>query len=205
MWLESRLDRTDRSFCSVEITPLHGTSPEEIFGTFRNHLNDLLHHTITEAPLVQLITADRASLEFRQGGDSVAVKVGRGYYLFLSQTLEAKKIKAKEYRLRTLAYAYRIGFGPRREDEWFVRWEYNSREHIDALHPRHHCHLAAAAHCGGKEFSLEKLHIASGWVTIEEVIRFLIYELKVRPKSADWDARLQASEELFRKWTARSL
>lgn len=58
--------------------------------------------------------------------------------------------------------------------------------------------------CGGKFLSLEKLHIATGWVTIEEVIRFLIHELKVRAKNSDWDARLRASEEKFRKWTYRS-
>lgn len=185
---------------------MQGESPKEIFRKFLDHLNELLHHTITQAPLVQLISGSRTSFEFRQSGDSIAVPVGRGYYLFLSQTLEARKMKAKEYRLQTLAYAYRVGFGPRRNDEWFVRWEYNSREHIpDALHPRHHCHISATATCGGKEFSLEKLHIASGWVTIEEIIRFVIHELRVKPKSRDWDARLQDSEKLFRQWTSRSV
>jgi hypothetical protein len=55
-----------------------------------------------------------------------------------------------------------------------------------------------------QELSLAKLHIASGWVTIEEKIRFLIHELGVKPFSEDWDEILHQSEEKFREWTARS-
>ncbi len=51
----------------------------------------------------------------------------------------------------------------------------------------------------------DKLHLSTGWVTIEEVIRFLIAEAGVKPKSADWDDTLLRSEELFRKWTERTI
>jgi len=52
---------------------------------------------------------------------------------------------------------------------------------------------------------LDKLHLSTGWVTIEEVIRFLIAEMGVKPKTADWDAELIKSEELFKQWTARDV
>ena len=92
------MDGTRSAFRSDEVTRalptgLHGKTPEQVFTTFRERLNDLLHHTITQAPLVQLVSGERAFLEFRQAGDSVAVPVGRGYYLFLAQTLEAIKMK----------------------------------------------------------------------------------------------------------------
>jgi hypothetical protein len=51
----------------------------------------------------------------------------------------------------------------------------------------------------------DKLHLPTGWVTIEEVIRFLIAEVGVKPKANNWDEELIKSEELFRKWTARNI
>jgi hypothetical protein len=182
---------------------LCAATPNETFQIFREYLNGLLHRTITDVPLVQIIQEDRAFLQFRRGGDSVAVDVGKGYHLYLAQTLRAVKQTKREYRLRTLHYAYRIAEGPEFEDEWFFRWEYNSREHEPGLHPRHHCHIPVSLDCLGQTLSLAKMHIATGWVTIEEVIRFLIHELKVRPKSNGWDQHLRDSEEKFRQWTAR--
>jgi hypothetical protein len=185
---------------------LSGKKPNDIFNTFRDHLNSLLHHTITEVPLLQTITGSRAHLEFRLNRESIGVEVGKGYHLYLSQALEAHRIKSREYRLKTLAYAYRIGEGPKRGDRWIIRWEYNSREHLEALHPRHHCHLPFELTCfGDQSLNLDKMHISSGWVTVEEVIRFLIHELKVKPKHVDWDKRLRDSEQKFREWTARSV
>jgi hypothetical protein len=48
-----------------------------------------------------------------------------------------------------------------------------------------------------------RLHVPTGWVTIEEVIRFLIQELHVTPLSQNWDAILRESEQSFRERTAR--
>lgn len=114
-------------------------------------------------------------------------------------------MKGKSYRLRTLAYAYRISNGPLRTDDWLVRWEYDSADHKPGLHPRHHCHLHAEIEFLDQVLSLDKLHISSGWVTIEEVIRFLIHELKVPPLSENWDELLHESEERFREWTSRDV
>ncbi len=50
--------------------------------------------------------------------------------------------------------------------------------------------------------SLNKLHISTGWVTVGEIIRFLIHELKVKPRSANWDELLHESEDTFRMLTS---
>jgi hypothetical protein len=107
---------------------LQGASPEEVFTKFKDHLNDLLHHTVTQASLAQIVRGDRAFLEFRLGQSGTAVLVGKGYHLYLNQALEAEKIKAGHYKLRTVAYAYRIGSGPNREDSWLIRWEYKASD-----------------------------------------------------------------------------
>lgn len=186
---------------------LSGKKPNEIFNTFRDHLNGLLAGTVTGTPLLQTISGISSALEFRHNGEAVGVPVGKGYHLYLSQALQAVKIRRHEYRLKTLAYAYRIGEGPRRTDRWVVRWEYNSKEtQEEALHPRHHCHLPFKLTCfEDQSLDLDKMHISTGWVTIEEVIRFLIHELDIEPKQPDWDRRLRDSEEKFREWTARNI
>lgn len=146
-------------------------------------------------------------MEFRHHGEAISVSLGDGFYLYLNQTLKAKK-EGDVHCLQTLAYSYRVGQGPSRQD-WLIRWEYNSRETQEGargLHPRHHCHLRAGLPCfGNQELLLAKMHIASGWVTIEEVIRFLIHELGVTPKTDNWDQILRESEEKFRDWTNRSV
>ena len=153
-------------------------------------------------------------MEFRKTDGEPIIELDDGFHLFLGQTLEAVKEGKKRYRLRTLAYAYRIAEGPRRTDPYIVRWEYVSPEHHkkqhnvpDApLHPRHHCHLPINLTCfGTTNLSLDKMHIASGWVTMEEVLRFLFHELKVPSRSANWDQILRESEQTFKQRTARSI
>jgi hypothetical protein len=54
-------------------------------------------------------------------------------------------------------------------------------------------------------FSPSKLHIPTGWVTIESVSRFLLTDLKVQPLRADWEKILTDSEKQFREWTGRHI
>ena len=196
------------------MTALYGDSPQQTFHLFREHLNDLLHVTLTDASL-RLLGAERrnrAFLEFRQGEEDQirCAKVGGGYHLFLAQTLEAEETVVnglQKYRLRTLRYAYRITEGPTLDSRWLIRWEYESPKIRPLLRPRHHIHINTGVNCFGDRFTLNcsELHVPSGWIAIEEVIRFLIQELGLDPKSPDWDRHLHESEEKFREWTARRI
>jgi hypothetical protein len=142
-----------------------------------------------------------ATIEFRGDGAARAVEIGKsGFFLFINQSVKVTKEARRRYRLRTLTYSYRIADGPARED-WLFRWEYvnHDTEQGKSLHPRHHCHLPVDHRC-----LTTKTHIPTGWVLLEEVIRFLIHELDVDPLNENWDGILQESEEQFRVWTARS-
>jgi len=46
---------------------------------------------------------------------------------------------------------------------------------------------------------LQKLHPPTGRVSIESVVLFLIEDLSVLPRRADWPAILERNEELFRQ------
>ena len=97
----------------------------------------------------------------------------------------------------TRQYSYRIQGGPNLDSEWYFRFEYKSREIEDSLHPRHHLHLPVSLNCGTKKVDLSRVHIPTGHVAIEELIRFLIEELGVKTKTQDWDSILRRSEEKF--------
>ena len=168
--------------------------------TFKDHLNHLLARTITQTPLRSLEVGSRATIEFREDGSARAIEVGdSGLFLFINQSVKVTREARRRYHLTTLTYSYRIADGPGRED-WLFRWEYVSHhtEQGKSLHPRHHCHVPFDHRC-----LTTKKHIPTGWVLLEEVIRFLIHELDVDPLSEDWDDILQESEEQFRIWTGR--
>ena len=189
---------------------LTGSNPAEVFKAFTKHLNGLLHATVCDASLTSIIHAHptRAQMCFRQGGSPTAAKLhSGGWYMFLGQTLGTVKKPGKTPQLRTLAYSYRIQRGPGQDDPYLFRYEYVSRELDKFLHPRHHCHISSQLRIPGKKklLDLDKVHFPTGWVTIEELIRFLIHSLKVRSRRAGWDVMLKNSEEEFRKWTERSI
>jgi hypothetical protein len=48
-------------------------------------------------------------------------------------------------------------------------------------------------HC----LDLNRVHIPTGWVLLEEVLRFLVIELGARPAQVEWDSVLQKSESAF--------
>ena len=145
-------------------------------------------------------------LQFWRNGDYVCIPMGKnGYHLFIGQTVEVVKDN-HQYRLRTLRYEYRLSAGPSFDDRCLVRWEYNSREYRVSEHPRHHVQMDETIECPPSlTLDLGQIHLPSGWITIEELVRFFMTELSVRPAARNWDTLLQKSEEKFREWTARSV
>jgi hypothetical protein len=187
---------------------LTGSTPAEVFRTFREHLNSLLHRTITDAPLslTQGAGSQEAKVSFGTPSDPIAAALRtKPWHLYLGQTLIAVPEGKRKWRLRTLQYSYWIQDGPSKDDRWFFRFEYVSRELEQFLHPRHHLHMPLQMECPKKPIDLAKAHLPTGWVTVEELIRFLIHSLRVRPRHPNWDTLLRDSEEKFREWTGRSI
>jgi hypothetical protein len=50
----------------------------------------------------------------------------------------------------------------------------------------------------GHTVSLNDLHLPTGYVPFEEVLRFCIADLGVSPFAEDWDSVLQESYDLFK-------
>ena len=186
-----------------------GARPGDIFRQFRDHIARLLNLTITDAPLSLVHRKDAlfATFAFRDVQDvaMAAPLFSGGLFLAVSQDLAVERRENRTWRLRTMEYSYHLLEGPSFDSRWIIRWEFKSHLRLRNEHPRNHVHIATIVETPTGPMDLDKLHLSTGWVTIEEVIRFLIAELGVRPKTADWDEELLKSEEKFREWTRRTV
>jgi hypothetical protein len=87
-----------------------------------------------------------------------------------------------------------------------VRFEYVSRDADPGFsYSRNHVPFHEDFNGVIHNFSPSKLHIPTGWVTVESVVRFLLTDLKVKPLRPNWEEILADSEEQFREWTGRSV
>ena len=182
-------------------------TPREAFQTFQDHLNRTLNKVLTRIRLqfsVRNATQEKTSLAFfdRQARP-VAVRLhpSSPWYLSIRQELQAIP-EGRGYAFRILQYAYRIQRSPSVRDEAEIRFEYVSPE-TDPVFPysRHHVQFHRDFHSVRNGFSLSKLHIPTGEMTIGKVLHFLIADLGVPPLTDHWEEELRTSEERTKEWT----
>ncbi len=186
---------------------LTGSTPAKAYGQFHRHIKNLLNQTITDAPLKLVIRATdetRAAL-FPPGG-VMPVRYS-SLFLYIGQNLVVKQAERGQRHLRTVRYRYIIQEGPQPGDRQLLRFDYvpPEQQKTPTQHPRHHVHISTELSVGKRQFNLARVHLPTGWVTIEELIRFIITELGVKAKPDDWDDILKNSEEKFREWTQREI
>jgi hypothetical protein len=186
--------------------PIVGKTPSACFTTFRDHLAGLLHATIpTKVPVLADANAEEAHVGFRQGEAPVAVPIdtNRGRLFFwVAQLVRADQLKDGSYKLSTLNYWYRLQASDGARSQALIRWEYDRTLRGGKNPCRHHVQQAATIDVPGQKdgLDLNKLHVPTGWVMIEEVLRFLIVDLGVRPPCGkNWPTVLDASATVFRE------
>jgi hypothetical protein len=136
----------------------------------------------------------RATLSFARGPIALTTTVGT-LFLEVAQLLGTERETRNKHRLRTVKYWYRLQ--QTATAEALVRWEYDPgvlprcRHHVQFGRP-------TTLQIGMSGLDLNRLHLPTGWVTIEEVIRFLITEMEVRaPCGEEWRTKLADSERRF--------
>ena len=185
---------------------LTARTSRDVLHVFQDHLNKTLNRTLTRYRLrffLRSTKSDHASLAFfNNRGVAIAVPLPpTPWHLSINYELQAVP-EGKEHGLKILEYKHRLHRTSSIDDEAEVRFEYVSPD-IDPDFPysRHHVQFHRDARSASSDdFSLSKLHIPTGCVTIEHVIRFLIADLDVPPLTEQWEAELQASEERSREW-----
>jgi hypothetical protein len=98
--------------------------------------------------------------------------------------------KPKEVKVKTLEYSYSLALSRDLAGEVFL-W------HWQASHPRPHMHACFEHPQLG---TIRKLHLPTERLAFEQVLRFLLAELKVKPARDDWDRVLSRDEERFRTY-----
>jgi len=181
---------------------IEGRSLGEAAKGFQEHLNDLLAHTITQTRVV-VFSPERSSVavvSFRADGKPTTATLRTRFgtmELFLHQRCGSFITPERRHRLTTSTYNYTLTPAGHNDPE--IRWEYlREREDAEARWPRHHVQGPFSFRFGNESVSANSIHLPSGFVTIEEVIRFCIVDLGVDPRSDDWNERLDASYHLFK-------
>jgi hypothetical protein len=140
-----------------------------------------------------------AALEFVRG-DGIATPLPLTtrfgtLYLTLVQILETEAELTK-FRLKTKEYSYRILDTNDPRANAILRWEYVSDAPPDGF-CRHHVQINTGVGLSGGLLDMNRAHSPSGWVTIEELLRFIIVDLGVVPVTRNWPEVIEASEKRF--------
>lgn len=119
-----------------------------------------------------------------------------GNYLYLNHRLGLTH--AEKY-LTTLEYTYTLQSEADNDDSWIFRYEYKRDQPADYPYPLAHVHVNAKSPGGygteQKDFS--DLHLPTGRVTVEAVVRHLICEHGIEPISPNWEQTLTDTEAAF--------
>jgi hypothetical protein len=184
--------------------PIVGRTPHECFEHFREHLAKLLGQTVkTRIPILAHEVGGAAHVGFRQGEEPVTVPIetncGR-LYLWIAQQVQTELHEAKHV-LRTTKYWYRLQAKAGGDEKALIRWEFDRTLTGGRKPPRHHVQQDATIKISERlYFDLDKLHLPTGWVTIEEVLRFLIHDLGMKPPcGSGWPKVIEDSEAVFRE------
>ena len=163
------------------------------------HLNHILARTVTQSRLVPVEPRAGATLiqvSFRQGGEATEALLAARFgplRLYLGQVCDGVPQNDGQVQLRTLSYKYTLTAED--EVEPLFRWEFGRQ--LPGLYCRHHLHGAVPLQIGRHALSLNDLHLPTGHVRVEEVLRFCLADLGVRPRSEGWDRILRDSYKRF--------
>jgi hypothetical protein len=182
--------------------PIIERKPDQAFKRFHQHINKLFVSTIRLPPPVRLAWTSKGGLGYLEfvRGDGIGTalplttKFGQ-LYLTLLQVLETEP-ELKRFRLKTKEYSYRLLDRDDPRANAIIRWEYTS---IAPQHGycRHHVQVKTGVGLRDGILDMNRAHSPTGWVTIEELIRFLIVDLGVLPRTNNWPEVIAASEKKF--------
>lgn len=181
--------------------PITGATLAEAARNFRDHLNSVLSRTVTRTPvvLVEVPGVPRFQITFRQAGQPIQAQLNTRFGwmgVYLGQVCGSIMRDDRLHELRTLSYRYALY--PDGTEEPIIRWEYLRELRREEQWCRHHLQGPIEVRFNQHIVSLNDIHLPTGYVTFEEVLRFCIVDLGVPPLHADWDRILAESYELFK-------
>ena len=183
--------------------PIIGETAEGAVDLFVDHINEVLSSTITTRKVASLFVSGKglAQVSFpRRSGSPTATRLETrfgGMRLLFSQVVGTSETEDQRHELHTRSYAYKLTMAADRQP--FVRWEYVKPKGRGDRKCRHHLQGPIKLATGKANLALNEVHLPTGWVTFEEVLRFCIVDLKVTPLAKDWNTVLLESYRRFKE------
>lgn len=105
-------------------------------------------------------------------------------------------VVVEDGRCKTESYVYRLQ-ADASTNSWLIRWEYRREPpRADYPYPRAHLHVNGRFPDGEQ---IGRQHIPAPRMPLELVIRYLITDRGVKPRSGDWEAVLEEATAGFGK------
>jgi hypothetical protein len=115
--------------------------------------------------------------------------------IYLTASMQYKIVEAKgelgPYKVTTTAYQYILEDGHESE---ILAYQW----HPDGTHKFPHLHLGSSSRLAKK--TINKLHLPTGRIALEQVLRLCVDELEAVPLNADWDNILSGAQKAFETW-----
>lgn len=179
--------------------PIEGRNLQEAARRFCRYLNRLLARIITQTRLIPITVGQDVQIAFRQQGQVVEAPLKTAFgrlNLYIGQ-LCGSTVTKRKHRLFTASYRYALTPEGVQEPIW--RWEYVRKWPDDNEYwCRHHLQGDVLVNIHGQPLSLNDIHLPTGYTSIEEVIRFCIVDLEVKPLSEAWHEILEQSYREFK-------
>jgi hypothetical protein len=103
-----------------------------------------------------------------------------------------------KYSTESYSYRWQADASP---GSWLIRWEYvRDPPRVDYAYPRAHVHVNSFFADGSP---VARIHIATPTLPLELVVRNLISDAGVKPRTEDWEGILEDSAETFGEHPAR--
>lgn len=135
----------------------------------------------------------RGNLSLGWAKGPLQLKCSEGEQLWLDVTQELTKPSPNEDKISTLAYIYSILDS---EKQPLIGFHYHPDDNDESItYP--HIHAYATEDARFKRLNLHRRHIPSGRVPLEDVVRWLIAELRVNPLRDSWDTDLIETRQKF--------
>jgi len=176
-------------------------------GEFTDELNTLLNATITQQRLIFTVLpgegVSTGVISFRRHGSPIPAPLPTRFGMMGLYLGQFCRVRSSEQSsgpiLFTLKYKYSLHKDPEPESDAIIRWEYDRRPtDPNARWCRRHIQGPLELLLGGQSVSMNSLHFPSGYVALEDIIRFCIHDLGVKPLNSDWDSILIDSYKAFR-------
>ncbi len=138
-----------------------------------------------------LATPADQKLQSRDSGSFLRLRRGKEVYFFqISQRFQI--IANDNFRVLPLRYIYVI-WGPR-QSERVIDWHFHRR-----LNESFEGHLHIRDDARTTSHSLVNRHIPTGRVSLVDIVRFSIEELKIKARDPNWREVLEEAEATFRQ------